>query len=413
MYHWKSIDPAESAVVEQSSFVPPPPPPPEAVRHSRWYLPVRAKFVVALVVACLWTMLSIWLARFWVEDLGRLTHPLIAIAIIGFIAFIPGFMNAFLISSLLMDRRPLHVDPAHWPGVSLLIPAYNEEDCIADTLASVAALRYPGPVEVLVINDGSTDATVSRVGESIIGLPWPANFSVQLVDFGINQGKANALNAALPMTSHELISTIDADSRPFPDALNKLVARLLSDPPETQAVAGAMLVGNPKASLMAEAQVWDYFHGIAAVKRMQSMYHGTLVAQGAFSVYRKAAVEEIGGWPDMVGEDIGLTWALLDRNHRIGYAEDALCWTTVPSTLKRFAGQRKRWARGMVEALEDNAKLFVRPRMTTLFIWWNLLFIPMDLVYTFVFIPGLILALLGTYWIAGPMTLLVLPLALL
>ena len=79
------------------------------------------------------------------------------------------------------------------------------------------------------------------------------------------------------------------------------------------AVAGAVLVRNSRASLMTAAQEWDYFHGISAVKRMQSMYHGTLVAQGAFSLYRKQALKTVGGWPDCVGEDIVMTWAMLER----------------------------------------------------------------------------------------------------
>jgi biofilm PGA synthesis N-glycosyltransferase PgaC len=162
---------------------------------------------------------------------------------------------------------------------------------------------------------------------------------------------------------------------------------------------------------MAGMQEWDYFHGIAAVKRMQSFYHGTLVAQGAFSIYRRDALLKVGGWPDCVGEDIVLTWALLKEGYRIGYAEDAVVFTNVPLTFGQFAHQRRRWARGLVEALRHHQRLLVKPRLSTMFIWWNVLFLPMDLVFSLVFVPGLILALFGMFWIAGPMTLLTLPLA--
>src|SRR3546814_17220536 len=73
----------------------------------------------------------------------------------------------------------------------------------------------------------------------------------------------------------------------------------------------------PYTTLFRSVQEWDYFHGIAAVKRMQSMYHGTLVAQGAFSLYDRKALEDVGGWPECVGEDIVVSWALLERGHRI------------------------------------------------------------------------------------------------
>ena len=143
---------------------------------------------------------------------------------------------------------------------------------------------------------------------------------------------------------------------------------------------------------------------------MQSLYQGTLVAQGAFSIYRKQALIEVGGWPHTVGEDIVLSWALLSRGYRIGYAEDAIVWTNAPAKLRQFARQRQRWARGLIEALNEHQSLIFKPRLSQMFIWWNLLFLPLDVVYSLVFIPGILAALLfGVFWIAGPMTLAVLP----
>lgn len=106
-----------------------------------------------------------------------------------------------------------------------------------------------------------------------------------------------------------------------------------------------------------------------------------------------------------------MSWGLLKQGARIGYAEDALVFTNVPERLGHFASQRKRWSRGLIEAFQAHGSLLIHHRMTTLFIWWNLLFLPIDLAYTLIFIPGLVLALLGNFQIAGPMTLLVLPLA--
>lgn len=207
--------------------------------------------------------------------------------------------------------------------------------------------------------------------------------------------------------------TIDGDSWVKTDGLRKIVERLLSDPRDTQAVAGAVMVRNSRHNFLTRAQEWDYFHGIASVKRMQGMYHGTLVAQGAFSLYRRKALEESGGWPDCVGEDIVLSWALLKKGYRIGYADDALAFTNVPTTLRQFALQRKRWSRGLMEAFKIHWQLLFRSRMSTLFIWWNVCFLPLDLVYTLIFIPGLILACFGHFYIAGPLTVAVLPLTVL
>ena len=376
----------------------------------RRYVPVRAKFALALGAALLWLMASIMLGQPWVEALGRETHPLFALFVISFIAYIPGFMNAFLVSSLLLDKRPERHKLVIHPGVTILIAAYQEEAAIADTLKTIAAEEYPGPVEVLVLNDGSSDRTALVARETIRRLRCPANIEMRLLDFPVNRGKAAVLNDGLAQASHELVVTIDGDSRLNRDALTAIVERLMSDPDSTQAVAGAVLVRNSRENLLTKAQEWDYFLGIAAVKRMQSLYQGTLVAQGAFSIYRKTALLEVGGWPHTVGEDIVLSWALLSRGYRIGYAEDAIVWTNAPGRLKQFARQRQRWARGLIEALNEHQSLIFKPRLSQMFIWWNLLFLPLDLVYSLVFIPGILAALLfQIFWIAGPMTLAVLP----
>ena len=377
----------------------------------RRYVSVRWKFNISLTVALLWTAISVYAASAWMHDLSDLTHPLFALWALTFIAFVPGFMNAFLATSLLLDKRPARKIPEFYPGVTILIAAYNEEDGIGETLKSIAALNYSGAVEALVLNDGSKDRTVERFHEVKAGLDLPYNIAISLLDFEENKGKAAALNKGLEVARHELVCTIDGDSRLRSDSLKEIVERFLSDPPGTMAVAGAVLVRNSRASLITAAQEWDYFHGISAVKRMQSMYHGTLVAQGAFSLYRKDALEEVGGWPESVGEDIVMTWAMLEKGHRIGYAEDAIVFTDAPTTFRQFYHQRKRWSRGLIEALQRHKGLLFKRRLSTLFVWWNMLFLPLDLTFTFIFIPGLVAALLGHFWIAGPLTLLLLPLA--
>lgn len=372
----------------------------------------RLRFAVSLGFACAWTVFSVWVSQPWLGDLGALTHPLPALAALTFVAYVPGFMNAFLLFSLLMEPRRRRRRQLWYPGISILIAAYREEEAIAETLRSVRDAGYPGSIEILVLDDGSPDGTSAAVEYCRAALFADSpGIALRLVRFERNRGKAMALNAGLELALNELVVTIDADTHLHPGSLAAIVDRLLSDPPDTTAVAGAVLVGNAEESLIAGAQQREHFHGIAAVKRMQSMYGGTLVAQGAFSIYRRQALIDAGGWPDTVGEDIVLTWALLREGHRIGYAENAIAWTHAPPTFAELARQRKRWARGMIEALAHHKALLVKPRLSTMFIWWNLLFISLDLAFTLVFIPGLVLAFLGIYWLAGPITLLVLPLA--
>jgi biofilm PGA synthesis N-glycosyltransferase PgaC len=373
--------------------------------NAPFYLGVRAKFAVALGASSAWFALTVLIALPWIAELSRLVGAPLAWLAVGGIAFIPGFMNAFLIASLLLDRRPARMQPSRYPSVSILIAARNAQESIADTLRSIANQDYPGAFEVFVIDDASSDRTAAIVDACDHG--W-----LRLLRQPAEAGVSAALNRGLGESRFDLILTLEPDSFLYRDALRNLVERYMSDPPNTRAVAGTMLVRNSRKNWVTRAQEWDYFHGIAAVKRVQSLYQGTLVAQGAFSIYDRATLREIGGWADCVGRDVVLTWAMLRRGWRVGHAEDACCFTNAPETLRCFAAERRRWARGMMEAFRQVPGILIEPRLSTFFVWWNLLFPWLDLAYTLLFIPGILLALVGIYWIAGPWTLAWLPMTL-
>jgi biofilm PGA synthesis N-glycosyltransferase PgaC len=363
--------------------------------------------VLALLGSTFWTLVSVWLAREWFADLGSHIGIPLATFLIGGIAIVPGFMNSFLLCSLLLDKRPVRRPLDNYPPLTILVAAYNEEEFIADTLKSINEQHYPGKLQVIVINDGSADQTAAIVHECQSGYPW-----LMLLNIEKNGGKANALNCALKIAQHDLVLTVDADSYLYRDSLQSIVERYREDPPHTRAVAGAVLVRNSRQSWIAQAQEWDYFHGIAAIKRTQSLFQGALVAQGSFSLYDRATLIEVGGWPVCVGEDIVLTWAILKAGYRVGHCEDACVFTNAPATLKQFFRQRRRWARGMIEAFKHHPGVLFKPQLPTFFIFWNLLFPLLDLAFTVGFIPGLVLAMFGHYWIVGPMTLALIPLGL-
>lgn len=370
----------------------------------KYYVSVEIKFVIATVIAACWAGASIYLAQPWLGELAaRVGHGMALTIILG-IAIVPGFMNAFLAASLAMDRRPHDESLTHYPAISILIAAYNEEATIVETIDSIAMQAYPGQFEVIVVDDGSTDGTAALVTAELAVRPW-----LRLVSIKENGGKARALNQGLAQVRYSIVVTVDADSCLYSGALQSLVGRYLNDPPNTRMVAGTVLVRNSRASWIAKAQEWDYFHGISAIKRVQSLFQGTMVAQGAFSLYDRHALVRAGGWPDCVGEDIVLTWAFLKAGYRVGHCEDAYLFTNVPTTLKQFSRQRQRWSRGMIEAFKQHPDILLTPRLSTLFVYWNLLFPLIDLIFTISFIPGLILALFGYFWIVGPMTLALIP----
>lgn len=381
---------------------------------SRRYLAVRWKLAISLGVALAWFSLSVVLGLPWYSELGAEYGWVAASCIVFGIALIPGMANAFVISGLLLDHRPDVRRPDVMPGLSILIAAYDEEDSIRETLESLTRQRYEGEVQVIVIDDGSTDRTADIVRAARQDLPWPPHFSLELLQMPRNGGKAKALTAGLDLTRHDLVITLDADTMVFRDALTRIVCNQLASPSNTAATAGTVLVRNSRRNLLTRLQEWDYFLGIAVVKRVQSLLQGTLVAQGAFSLFRRDVLRAVGGWPETVGEDIVLTWAILQRGYRVGYAEDAFVFTNVPDSVGSYFRQRKRWSRGLIEAFKRHPGMLVHRRLNLPFVYYNLLFPVMDVAYLFIFLPGVLAALFfQNYAVVGLMTLMVIPLAVL
>jgi biofilm PGA synthesis N-glycosyltransferase PgaC len=378
----------------------------------RWipYMRISTRFKLSVLCGIAWMGLSTVLAWPWIEQLGHSISLPAAIALVMGIALIPGYLNVQLVTCLLLDH-PAPIDPdaqLPYPTLTLLIAAYNEQRMLAQTLAYALEQDYPGGLNVIVIDDGSSDDTASvargfaRLDERLRVLEVP------------HGGKAVALNAGLRAARTSLVATIDADTLLMPGALCRIVARMLLSPPDTVAVAGSVMVRNSRGGLVTGAQTWDYFLGIGAIKRQQALLQATLVAQGAFSVYDAAALRSVGGWPDCIGEDIVMTWALLDRDGRTTYEPSAVAFTEAPATLRALARQRRRWARGMIEGLRAYGVPLVRRRKAFAHsIIADAMFPYLDLVFTFAFVPGIALALTGNFAIVGPMTLAVLPLNML
>jgi poly-beta-1,6-N-acetyl-D-glucosamine synthase len=370
------------------------------------YLPVKGKFVVSTAFACVWVFLSWNLAQPWLSELAKDIGYAPAVVIIFFIALFPGFLNAHIISSVILDRPPELRFDIEYPPINLLVAAYNEAQDITETIRGIKGQDYPGQIDIVFVDDGSTDATIGILNS--FNLP---NLKIIRANHG---GKAKALNQGLNHIRHDIVVCIDADTFLQPEALKRIVARFLTDPPGTAAVAGCVLVKNSRDTFMTRLQEWDYFTGIASAKRQQSLYQGTLVAQGAFSAFSSKVVKAHKGWPSVIGEDIVLTWALIKSGWRIGFEPTAVGFTTAPTTMNGFFRQRKRWARGMIEGLKQHGHLiWSSSRLSAFFVGIDFVIPFMDLFFTFVFLPGIIMALFGYYYVVGPTTLLVLPMAFL
>jgi len=376
-------------------------------RKKGFYLNIISKFWISHVIALLWMCLSIYLAQPWLTDLSHIISFPLALLVITGICYIPGYMNAFLVASLILDKQPAFNFKYPNDDVTLLIAAYNEEDKIYNTLHYISQQDYHGVIRVILINNNSKDHTV------INALKAKKDFNLTLdILHEEKLGKFHALNLGLKHVQTPYLITLDADTILHKSAIRYLVSRIKSSPMDVAAVAGSVLVKNSRDNLLTKTQEWDYFLGIASIKRLQGLYQGTLVAQGAFSLYKTDSIRELNGWPDAIGEDIVLSWKLLEKRWRIYFEPLSVAFTEVPSSLIHFIRQRSRWARGMIEGIKQ-VKPWQQPRIYTKYLTGINLIMPyLDITYTFCWIPGLVLALFGHYWIVGPMTLFVLPLTI-
>lgn len=347
----------------------------------------------------------------WINDVSTIFGEILTYFLIGGVAFVPGFAMSFVYSTLLLDKRFKNIELKNLPPITILIAAYNEENNIVDTLESIKKQEYDGVVEVIVCNDGSTDKTSELVKDFIRKNNNGIGFDFKIIDIEKNVGKSQALNNGLIKSVYDIIITVDADTTLHSNSLKSIVTTLENRDKNTVAVAGTILVNNANKNLMTKIQYWDYLLGISSVKQAQSAYNGTLVAQGAFSAYKKKNILEIGGWPNCVGEDIVLTWNLLKRGYDVYHDTNSIVYTNVPENYKQFFKQRKRWSRGLIEAFKSSARLLVKPRKILPFIWYNFLFPYVDSSFSFVFIPSIIAAIFfNNFLMAGMLTLLLLPL---
>ncbi len=372
------------------------------------YISIQWKFALAVAFAFAWLGISIWLSIPWIEGLATVIPLPAAIMVVAMLAFLPGFVIALLTGGLLLDRQPPLTVASPRAAVTVLIAARNEEAVIGETIGSLARQDYEGKLRVVLIDNGSVDRTsaVAHTAAAVSGLDLEVLHEA-------TAGKNFALNRGLEHVGTELLITVDADTLLQCSAIRLLIARLESSPPDVRAVAGAVLVRNSRATFWSRLQAWDYFLAIASVKRMQGLFQTTLVAQGAFSLYRTDALREVDGWPDAIGEDIVLTWRLMEKGARVYFEPLAIAFTSAPETFRAFSRQRARWARGMIEGLRTIPPWRHQGGIAKVLTGIDLVIPLLDTSYMCLWVPGMILACFGHFWVVGPMTIAVVPLTML
>jgi cellulose synthase/poly-beta-1,6-N-acetylglucosamine synthase-like glycosyltransferase len=224
--------------------------------------------------------------------------------------------------------------------VSVIVPAYNEKQGIAAAVRSLAGGDHP-EIEVIVVDDGSTDGT-SDIVENL-ALP-----NVRLIRRP-NGGKPGALNTGLAAARHELVVMVDADTLVAADSIRTLVQPMADR--TVGAVAGNVKVGN-QASLIARFQHIEYVMGFNLDRRLYDVLRCMPTGPGALGVFRRQALLDVGGMSDdTLAEDTDVTMALCRAGWRVVYEEKAHAWTEAPVTLEQLWRQRYRWSYGTMQAM--------------------------------------------------------------
>lgn len=257
-----------------------------------------------------------------------------------------GFFGVMIFSSLLwlivyaVNRREVHGSPkpTRYPSITFLVPAYNEEDYIEDTIQALLDLNYPSDrIDIIAINDGSDDSTLEKLQQFAS--------EIEIIDQE-NQGKAAALNNALERVETELVACMDADSTPTRDYLQHIVGYLQR--PRVKGVTPALKVGNPQTWV--QKIIWTEYVFQIFLRKMFAIFDAQWVLPGPGSVYDTEYLKELGGWDEeTLTEDMEVAFRMFADGARIENSSNAYVYTVSPPTIRGLFRQRIRWYRGYIE----------------------------------------------------------------
>lgn len=296
-----------------------------------------------------------------------------------------------------MDDRSLNLLPRtykkYYRPISVLVPAYNEQHSIVQTVQSLLRLNYP-EFEIIVINDGSSDDTLNRLRSAFDLQPFAEAYRDRLKTQPIRQvynsrryatlrvidkdngGKSDSLNAGINLARYPLYCCMDADSILLPESLLLLAKPFLEDT-DTVAAGGTVRILNdcklfggffvkarlPK-SLLAQIQVVEYLRAFLFGRLGWAPLNALLIISGAFGLFHKETVIDVGGYrTDTIGEDMEIVVRMHrklreeNRRFRIAFVPDPICWTLAPENFNALKNQRMRWQRGLAESLWRNLGL--------------------------------------------------------
>ncbi len=293
---------------------------------------------------------------------------IVALVIFLFILLVRYF-GILIMAYLYLNEYTFKSKNGFYPFVSIIVPVYNEEKVVAESVRSLLELDYPN-YEIIIVNDGSTDNT-KKVAETLVGYQKGRHnqIKVSLIDKP-NGGKSRALNAGIRYSKAEFVLCMDGDSQLNEDSL-KLAVRHFNNP-EIGAVAGNVKVMN-RGKFFTDLQALEYIEGLNMARSAQSFIKLVNIIPGPIGLFRKKAIEESGLYSsDTFAEDADLTLKILANGWKIYYEPNSISYTEAPAKLQQLMKQRYRWTRGIIQSIRKHKKLMINPTINfgdTLILW--------------------------------------------
>lgn len=339
--------------------------------------------------------------------------------------------------SLYIQRKKIRmynfIEHEFYVPISIIVPAHNEDITICDTIDSLLGLVYK-KYEIIVVDDGSTDDTAMKVIEAynLIKIDRPIHYDIECkekTDYYVsydhkvpislvikeNGGKADSLNMGINVAEYPYVVCMDADSILQKDALEN-IARPVLEEKNVIAVGGIVRIVNgqtfkdglivnyhlPKNILLC-MQILEYDRSFLASRLLFDKFNGNLIISGAFGLFKKETLIEVGGYDSStIGEDMELVVRLHAymkkerRDYRIAYASNAVCWSQAPETFKDLLKQRKRWHIGLFQSLFKNKKILASPEYGLVSVVSFLYFLIYELFSPFIEVFGVITMILAS-----------------
>lgn len=298
------------------------------------------------------------------NDTPFLSHALPAL-LFGFVFYYPFFMAYVWMAGGLAHawvferQRDVAIDPLTalpaTPLVTVVVPCFNEAPHLREVIEQLMRTRYPN-YEVIAVNDGSTDGT-----GTLLDAMSREYSRLRVIHNASNQGKAVGLNTACQLAQGEFILGIDGDALVDVNAIAWLLMPML----RSERIGA--VTGNPRirtrTTLLGRMQVGEFSSIIGLIKRSQQLLGVLFTVSGVIAMFRRRAVLEVGFWsPDVLTEDIDISFKLQLAGWRLYFQPCALCWILMPETLRGLYRQRQRWATGGIQTMMRYSGRILRPR---------------------------------------------------